>query len=147
MKMNWKWIPIAFVIGMVAGGVFVWAATQQVARIHCTVTIKAVGVGVYADAQCTIPVSTINWGVMEPGETKGITVFIRNEGNVPSTLNIATESWSPPEAEQHIIFTNDYDGRTVNPMETVQVLFTLYVKPTISGIEQFSFDILVTIKG
>jgi len=144
--MNWKWIPIAFIIGMAAGGFFVWALTQQV-RIHTVCTIKAVGVGVYSDINCTLPVTSIDWGFMEPGQTKGVTVFIKNEGNVPSTLNITTEAWDPTEAQEYIVFTNDYDGRTLDPMETVQVLFTLHVKPTISGIKQFSFDILVNIEG
>jgi len=102
---------------------------------------------VYADQNCTIPVTSIDWNMMEPGQTKGITVFIRNAGNVPSTLNITTENWVPSEAEQYITFSNDYNGSILNPRQAVQVLFSLTISPSITGINQFSFDILVVISG
>jgi len=145
--MKLKWALVFFLAGLLLGGAFVWAVTQKVITIHTVCTIKTVGVGVYADSNCTIPVTSIDWGIMEPSQTKETTVFIRNEGNVASNLTIRTESWEPPEAEQYITLANDYDNRTLNPMDVVQVLFTLTIKPSIVGIKQFAFDIVVAIYG
>jgi hypothetical protein len=48
--------------------------------------VEVIGVGVYWDSNCTRIVSTIDWGVMTPGSTKNVTMFIRNEGNRVITL-------------------------------------------------------------
>ena len=145
--MRLRWVLVLCLVCLAIGGVVTWALTSRVVRIHAVCSIKTVGVGVYADQDCTIPVTSIDWGVMEPGETKGITVFIRNEGNVPSTLNITTENWSPSEAQAYITFTNNYNGSVLKPMDKVQVLFSLAIKSSITGITQFSFDIVITISG
>ena len=145
--MRLRWVLVLCLVCLAIGAVVTWALTPRVVRIHAVCSIKTVGVGVYADQDCTIPVTSIDWGVMEPGETKGITVFIRNEGNVPSTLNITTESWVPSEAQTYITFTNNYNGSVLKPMDKVQVLFSLAIKSSITGITQFSFDIVITISG
>ena len=34
--------------------------------------VKAIGVGVYWDQNCTNAVSAIDWGILEPGSTKNV---------------------------------------------------------------------------
>lgn len=146
--MKGKWIPVALIIfGMLLGGVIVWSAVQMTVTIHTVCTIKTVGVGVYWDSGCTNRCATIDWGSLYPASNKSVTVYIRNEGNVNSTLSITTASWSPSGANNTITFSNNYDGRVLQPNGVVQVLFTLSISPSITGINQFSFDIVVTISG
>lgn len=67
--------------------------------------VKSVGVGVYWDAACTENVTTISWGLLEPGSNTTKTVWIKNTGNIPLVLNMTAESWNPTEAENYITLT------------------------------------------
>jgi len=105
------------------------------------VTVK--GVGVYWDTNCNSLVSSLDWGSVEPGSIKNQTVFIRNEGNDPSTLFLNTTNWKPPNASDFIELKWDYDGYIVNPQATTEVTFTLSVAPVTEGLKDFNFDIII----
>ena len=109
--------------------------------------IKGIGVGIYADAEASIVVSEIDWGILEPGGSANLTVYIKNEGNVVANLTLTTEAWTPPEAEESIGLTWDYDGTELDVSEIRCVTFTLAIDPSIIGINEFSFDIVVTAVG
>ena len=64
-------------------------------RIPSTGDVKAVGVDVYWDGDCTDNVTSVDWGLLEPGEASNVTVFIQNEGNIPVVLNMTTDNWNP----------------------------------------------------
>lgn len=110
-------------------------------------SVKAIGVGVYWDAACTSPVSSIAWGVLEPGETKNVTVYIRNEGNSMATLAMRTENWRPPEAGAFIELTWDYDGQWLAPMAVIPVTFSLHLSGDVQNIDSFAFDIIISAVG
>lgn len=110
-------------------------------------TVKTVGVGVYWDPDCVNTVTSINWGTLEPGSNKTVTVWIRNEGNSASTLSMNTSNWVPSNASDYISFGWDYDGQPVNPSDVVEVTFTLAVSSSIEGITSFSFDIEIVGSG
>jgi len=112
--------------------------------ISNTGSIKAIGVGVYWDQACTNPVSSINWGILEPGSNVNRTVYIRNEGNTAARLAMATSNWSPSNASSYIALSWDYGGQTLNASEVIQVTLTLSVSANIAGITSFSFDITIT---
>jgi len=112
--------------------------------ISNTGSIKAIGVGVYWDQACTNPVSSINWGVLEPGSNVSRTVYIRNEGNTAARLAMTASNWSPPNASSYIALSWDYGGQTLNVSEVIQVTLTLSVSANIAGITSFSFDITIT---
>lgn len=109
--------------------------------------IKAIGVAVYSDSGCTNKLSSIDWGVLEPGENKNVIFYIRNEGNYAVTVSFSTENWSPSNASLHINLSWDYDGQSINPDEAIEVTFTLEVSSDISGITDFSFDIVIVGSG
>ncbi|MHA1711240.1 MAG: hypothetical protein ACTSUS_04140 [Candidatus Freyarchaeota archaeon] len=110
-------------------------------------TVKAIGVGVYWDNSCSNVTSSIDWGVIEPGATTNVTLYIRNEGNAAVTLSLTTENWNPSEASNFMTLEWDYDRRTLNPNEVIQVTLTLSVSSSIEGITSFSFDIIITGSG
>ena len=105
--------------------------------------IKAVGVAVYQDPELTVPLTEINWGILEPGEAKNHTAYIKNESNVPITLVLITENWNPLNASKFVALTWDYDGQLLEVDGFVEVTFTLVVDSAISGIDTFSFDIVI----
>lgn len=130
-----------------AAGFFVGAVMERSRRIGNQAAIKAVGVGVYLDPALTVPLTEINWGVLEPGEEKNHTAYIKNESNVPITLVLTTENWSPLNASSFVALTWDYDGQLLEVDGSVEVTFTLTVDPAISGIEAFSFNIVIVGTG
>ena len=139
-------VTIALAISF-ATGFLVSAIMQHGHRISNQATIKAVGVDVYQDPALTLPLTEINWGILEPGEEKNHTAYIKNDSNVPITLILTTENWSPLNASSFIALTWDYDGQLVEVDGFVEVTFTLAVDPAISGIDAFSFDIVIVGSG
>jgi hypothetical protein len=115
--------------------------------ISNTGSVMTIGVGVYLDQGCANPVTSINWGNLEPGSNVNRTVFIRNEGNTAATLSMTTSNWSPPSASDYMTLSWDYKGQTIAVNEVKQVKFTLAVSSSITGITSFSFDITIAASG
>jgi len=139
-------VTIAIAVSFSAG-FLVGAIMERSRRINNQAAIKAVGVDVYQDPALTVPLTEINWGVLEPGEEKNHTAYIENEANVPIALFLSTENWSPLNASNFVALSWDYDGQPVEVDGFVEVAFTLAVDPAISGIDAFSFDIVIVGSG
>jgi len=137
--------PLAVLLSIVALIVLASGFTQSSVRIVGRGTVKAVGVGVFWNSNCTHPVSFIDWGVVEPGSMNNVTVYVRNEGNVAANISLATENWNPSNASDYLSLSWNYDGRQLNPQEVVPVTLTLTVSSSVQGIESFSFDIVISI--
>jgi len=105
--------------------------------------IKTIDVGVYKESQCLNALTFIDWGVLEPSETKAYGCFIRNEANVPVVLNMTSENWLPVNASNYIFLAWNYALDTLEVNEVRNVVFSLSVSPDIEGITNFSFDIIV----
>jgi len=110
-------------------------------------SLKGIGVGIYQYQNCTSPVSSFNWGTLDPGSKVNKTVYIRNEGNSPATLSMAASNWNPSSASSYMTLSWNYGGQTLNVGASIQVKFTLSVSATVSGITNFSFDITITASG
>ncbi|UCC33330.1 MAG: hypothetical protein JSW53_06080 [Candidatus Bathyarchaeota archaeon] len=110
-------------------------------------TLRAVGVGVYWDSGCNSIVGSVDWGVVEPGATKNVVVYIKNEGTDPVTLSLDTENWNPSAASSHISLTWEYGGEVVAVGGVVEARLSLAISDTIEGITSFSFDIVIAGSG
>jgi len=142
LKAIWLATLLLFYLVGVATGVFL--AQRVIANVA---TIKTVGVGVYKDVDFTVSVTQIDWGVLEPGAAKNFTAYLRNESNVPISLNMTTQNWNPPEAESYISVSWDQEGKTLKPDQVVSVTFTLSVSADVSGVTRFSFEIVIVGSG
>jgi len=120
---------------------------QWTHRIPNSATLKLVGVGVYKDIDFTIPVTSIDWGLVEPGEQKNYTAYIKNESNVPINLNMWTEDWNPAKASSFITLTWSYDGTQIAVDNSIAVTFVLDINATTSGIDAFTFTIVILGSG
>ena len=125
----------------------VLSAVQTSKTVSNAGTVKAIGVGVYEDIECTNPLSSIDWGVLEPGSSENVTCYIRNEGNSVQMLSMYTSDWSPSSASDYMTLSWDYGGQSIDVDEVVQVTFTLSVDAGIGGITSFSFDITIVGSG
>ena len=120
---------------------------QWTQRIPSSATLKAVGVGIYKDINFTVSVTQIDWGIVEAGESKNFSAYIVNRSNVPITLSMITENWNPTNASNFITLTWNYDGSQIAVDGYVFVTFMLSVDHATSGIDTFSFTIVVTGSG
>lgn len=123
------------------------SAIQTNKTISNAGSVKAIGVGVYWDQACTNAVSSISWGQLEPGSNVNKSIYIKNTGNSAVTLSLATSNWNPSSASSYMTLGWNYNGQPVNANAVVQVTLTLSVLSSVSGITDFSFDIIIAATG
>jgi hypothetical protein len=140
-------VALAAALGLVVGSLGTYAALQWTARIPTTAQLKLLGVGVYKDISFTIPVTQIDWGILEPGESKNFSAYIKNESNVPITLSMHTEDWNPTNASSLIGFSWDYQGSQISVDGSIPVTFILNVNQATAGFRGFSFTIVIVGSG
>ena len=87
--------------------------------------------------------TSVSWGVLEPGQNQTITFYLRNEGNSPTTLSFDTSNWTPQGASTFFDLSWDYDGDPIEPDSIQRIRLTLSVDSNIQGIENFSFDLTI----
>lgn len=129
------------IMGMVAS---VLSTLTTNRTIPSSGSVKAVGVGVYSDNSCTNAISSIDWGMLEPGAAKNFTIYIKNEGNTAVTLSMKTGNWNPPSASTHIMLKWNREAYTLSAGSVISAVLTLSVSSNISGITSFNFEITIT---
>lgn len=140
-------VVLAVVVGLFVGAAVTYAVMQWTRKIPTVATLKLMGVGVYKDVNFTVPVSKIDWGILEPGEQKNFSAYIKNESNVPITLTMHTEDWSPLNASSFITLSWNYNGSKIPVDEYIPVTFILNVDPATTSIDSFSFTIVIVGSG
>jgi hypothetical protein len=105
--------------------------------------IKNIGTGIYWDELCEDPVSSIDWGIIEPGLQKNLTIYVRNEGNVPIFIFLDTVNWEPQNASEYMQLSWDYLGEQIQPNDNIKVILSLNVSVNIYELEYFNFDIVI----
>lgn len=135
---------VALAFALVALTSVIFGTVSSVIQISKTVpnagSVKGIGVGIYWDQACTNKTSSINWGLLDPGSNKTVTVYVRNEGNAPATLSKTIQNWNPSTATSYMSLNWSYAGQTLSVNQVLQVKLTLLVLSSISGISNFSFD-------
>ena len=140
-------VVTACLISALVGSAVTFAVMQRSYSISNVAQVKAVGVEIYVDPELTVRLTEINWGSVEPGESKTFTAYLRNSGNSPITLSLTTENWVPANASSVIQVFWDYSGGTVDAWQVVRVEFELRVDPAVTGIDAFSFMMVITGSG
>jgi len=123
------------------------ALLQSTQTIPSTGNIKGINVKVYENSACTVPLTSLTWGTLEPGSSTIKTMWVKNEGTSPMNLSLTTTEWNPSNALNYITVTWNQNGTTVNPGLNVQANVTLTVSPSISGIPSFAFTMVITGTG
>jgi hypothetical protein len=137
---------MALVLIAIALTVTTFAAitTSQNLSSNGTVTTSA-NLGVYSNAGCTTPLTTINWGTITPGAIINQTIYIKNTGSGLSlALSMGTTSWTPASADGPITLTWNQGGTRLNPGQSVAATLTLTVSSSIADVTNFSVQINIT---
>lgn len=131
-------VCLALVSGLAVSGLLTVSVT-----LSSSGSVKAINVEVFWDAGCTQVVSSVDWGTPEPGDSVSTTVYVRNSGTAPMTLNMSCSGWSPVEAGSYLALGWDRDGAVLAAGEVVPAVLTLSVSDLVTGITDFSFDIVI----
>ena len=138
-------LPLLLVsVGLaLVGAVAVTGILTASRTIGSSGTVKAINVEVYWDIEGTNVVSEIDWGSIEPNESVIKTVYVKNTGNTAMTLSMTYSGWVPDEAGDDLTLSWDREGVTVDPDAVLAAVLTLSVSDSISGIDGFSFNIVI----
>lgn len=108
--------------------------------------IKTADFKVYYDEDCQNPVGSIDWGMIEPGFSKNITIYVKNNGNTPLVISINTSDWQPPIAEKYINISLIAEQPIVHPKTVAREAINLYVSKDMQEIITY-FNCTITIVG
>jgi hypothetical protein len=106
-------------------------------------SVKAAGVAVYWDHSCANEVTFLDWNALDAGASDVRTIYIKNVGNAAAVLSLETTNWDPASASNFISLTWDYAGQSIAPDAVVEATLTLTISSSITGITDFSFNILI----
>jgi len=101
-----------------------------------------IGIGVYSNQACTTPLTSINWGEVQAGQSYSRTIYIKNNGNIKVQLSMATGNWTPSTASSYLTVNWNRNNYILNVGESVGANITLSVASTAVG-GSFSFDIAI----
>jgi len=108
-------------------------------------------IGIYWDSNGTNPVSSVDWGNVEPDLTRNVTVYIVNEGNGKVYLSLNTTNWEPANISRYMNLAWNYDGAAIYPDEAIKVTLALsavsspdFINYLITyDVKGFNFDIVI----
>jgi hypothetical protein len=109
--------------------------------------VRGFGAEIYWDQGCANRTLTFDWGSVEPGLNKTLTVYVRNEGDSATCLSMATSNWTPSAAMSFMTLNWNYSGQILSIDQVIPLEVILAVSPNISGITQFSFETTITTTG
>jgi hypothetical protein len=122
----------------------VLALLQSNRSFSNTGTITTVNVGAYQDVGCTQVLSAIDWGSVVPGSSSNRTIYVKNTGNAPISLNMTVNTWSPASAANYMGLTWNQESTVLNVGNSVATLLVLSVSASVTGITSFSFNATIT---
>jgi hypothetical protein len=109
-----------------------------------TIFVSSPDIGVYSDAACTVVISALAWGNVEPSSVTTKQFYVKNLGNVPIVLSSATSAWVPTNAATYIHPTWDKEAAVLAVGASVLSIITLRVDVSINGISAFSSSMTIT---
>jgi hypothetical protein len=141
-------LSTATIIALTATGIFLTLVTAgliatQTIPSDGTVT-SAANIGAYTDSDCTQNCTHISWGTLNPDSTTSKTVYVKNTGTVALTLSMATENWTPTDADDYLTLTWDQQNTVLDASQSVPANLTLTVAADTGDLTNFSFNIIIT---
>jgi len=140
-------VMLALAAAFVLGSASTLAIQQYTQRIENKAAVKVVGVGIYQDLNFTVSVTEIDWGILEPGESRNVSAYILNESNVPLTLSMASLDWQPANASDYMTLSWNQEAAVLPVGGYVDATFTLTLSLATPPFRNFSFVIIVIGRG
>jgi hypothetical protein len=100
-------------------------------------------IDVFIDEACINPLSSFEWGEIEPGKESTKTIYLRNSGDVDVKLNLIGENWTPDESKDYMSLSWDYDGSEILSGEIREINVELSVSSDCPALDNFGFDLII----
>jgi hypothetical protein len=146
--MKTKKIPSIAIIALVITALALTLTTAAVLSSSQNVplngTINTVNLGVYSDSACTQTVTSLNVGTLNPGGTANQTVYVKNTGNVPETLTMTTNNWTPTNAPTYLTLSWNQQNNVLAAGASIQATLTLTAASNTGSLTTFSCDVTLT---
>jgi len=123
--------------------VYLGAPAAEKGAVSSSGLISYGGIDLFSDASLSAGISHVDWGVLEPGDSSDVSIYVLNRNEEPIFLGMLPENWSPPAAQQFLDLSWSYSGAALGSNEFTEIILTLTVSGEISGIDAFSFDVSV----
>ena len=122
----------------------VFAAVTFSKTVSSTGSVTAIGnIAVFSDSTGQTSLNTITWGEVAPGSSITVSIYVKNTGNVPMTLAIATANWVPATYGQYLTISWNYQGQAVQAGNLQKIDVTLASVANSPG-GSFSANIIIT---
>jgi len=141
--MSKKVVILTFVAGIIITLITIEVLSLNAQELHHSGTIVS-NIGVYYDSMCTNETINIYWGILTPSEVKNVDLFIKNNKNTTMTMTMSTDKWNPLNATNYFSLTWNYTSKQITPYSIIPVKLTLNVSENVTGINDFSFNIIIT---
>jgi hypothetical protein len=140
-------LSTAAIIALATTGIFLTLVTAGIIStqtIPSDGTITAVDVGVYSNIQCSQNCTSISWGSLYPGNSTTRTVYVKNTGTVPITLDMTPVNWDPTDASTYLTLTWDQQGTVLGVGDNVTATLTLTATADTGDLQDFNVNIVIT---
>ena len=142
IRRSWKTALLIAIVAVatmaVSASVSLWLSRYHNLRFPSIGTIYTIGVEAYWDQDLTNRTTQIQWGTLYPDTKTNITLYLHSISNIPTTLTLKTENWTytnsagtnitePPNRQNCMNLTWNYNNQTLSPDETMQTTLTLTV--------------------
>ena len=107
-------------------------------------SVSAVNVSLYSDASCTTECAAIDWGNINPNSDTTKTIYIKNSGDIPLILNLATSNWKPKQAKSAVALSWNLENCILKAGEAAAAVLTLSATSKAASLTDFSFAITIT---
>jgi hypothetical protein len=108
-------------------------------------SLRGVGIGIYSDSRCTTTLNFIDWGQVEPGTTRNLTCYVRNEGGTVGSLSLSETYWNPSGAYRSVFLRWNYAGQLLSPQQVIAIVLTLALSANVTTEFSFTFDCVITL--
>jgi hypothetical protein len=146
--MKYQKLPKVGLIALLVTAIALTATTAAVLSASQTVplngTISAVNLGIYSDSECTQTVTALDVGTLNQGSTATQTVYVKNTGNVPETLTMTTNNWTPTGASSALTLTWNQQNTVLPAGQSIQATLTLTAAANTGSLTTFACDVTLT---
>ena len=107
-------------------------------------TISAINLGVYSNAGCTVPLTSITFGMVTPGTQATQTLYLKNTGNIAENLTMTVNSWTPSNAGTYLTITWSPTLSTLAAGASTSATVTLTASSSAGALSTFNFNVAFT---
>lgn len=138
-------IGLSIFVSVAIGANYIEVRLPSTGTVYTVVEpVPLPGLEIFWEQECVTPVTEIKWGQIDVGGQKTEIIYLKNTGDMDLTLSIITENWTPSEAVNYISISWNRETSTIPKDQILQAEIVLTVSNSITGISDFSFNIIIS---